>query len=207
MVGVTSQARRVGISILNSSPSPICIAPTPDNSRATPRYFISMSSTISPADTGDVSPQSPSPPPPPRKAFGHGGKRVRNADRSVYDKTDFHRQPHPTALKRITWQDVLSGPFKDLPAAERRKVANHIRSTARNLAQLLVINNSTPPIYRDNETCTVAEPPWVPDFFESERDWKPSVPKDQVCLSPSMSIQLWVNVWLFLVFLSCYTTL
>lgn len=118
---------------------------------------------------------------PPRLGFQHGGKRVRNSDRSVYETTNFSRQPHPTILKRITWQDVLGDPYLNLPEAERRRVANQIRAVARNLAQLLIINNSTPPTYTDIETCTVAEPPWVPDFFESERDWRPSIPKVQVC--------------------------
>lgn len=138
------------------------------------------SSFMSPTNAEEQYNISLAPSSPPRLGFQHGGKRIRNSDRSVYETTNFSRQPHPTILKRITWQDVLGGPYLNLPEAERRRVANQIRAVARNLAQLLIINNSTPPTYTDIETCTVAEPPWVPDFFESERDWRPSVPKVQV---------------------------
>lgn len=135
---------------------------------------------MSPSNRGEQENTPPSSPSPPRGGFQHGGKRVRNSDRSVYEMTNFSRQPHPTILKRITWQDVLGEPYLCLPEAERRRVANQIRAVARNLAQLLIVNNSTPPVYTDLETCTVAEPPWVPDFFESERDWRPSVAKIEV---------------------------
>lgn len=157
----------------------------------------SFMSPTSAEEHGNISPTSSSPP---RPGFQHGGKRIRNSDRSVYETTNFSRQPHPTILKRITWQDVLGGPYLSLPEAERRRVANQIRAAARNLAQLLVVNNSTPPTYTDMETCTVTEPPWVPDFFESERDWRPSVPKVQVCSPfliaplPLLTIHIYLSI-------------